>query len=319
MMKHIIVTILCAGMAFTAIGCGVEAQSSSNVEAEVITDSDVENTVEAETEEVVEEAPVDTPWEVFTDQALEGQIYNSAFYSDTFGVAVGFSGLVEYTKDGGVTWEDACNASYCRFGLDIVNENVVYTCGNAGHITKSVDGGLSFERVESFGGSEPNQCKMMSFCDEDNGIAASAKAVGLTTDGGATWTNITIPTEVSGICMESPDTFYLISNDFNVYKTTDSGATWTSSPLALPENDDYFKETQNFAMHVDGENAYTIYCIQKSTKQLKSYSTTDNWSTCTENPMPDIAMFATLYINKTGDVLTMNNAIKTTVTALIRR
>ena len=75
----------------------------------------------------------------------------------------------------------------------------------------------------------------------------------------------------------------------------------------------------NLAIFKDGENAFTVYCTQKSTKLLKSYSTTDNCATWTENAMPEVEGPAALYLNKAGDVLSLHNVSKAELKVLIKK
>ena len=203
--------------------------------------------------------------------------------------------------------------------MEIVNGTTCYTCGNAGQITKSTDGGKTFERVTSFGGEVPNECKMMSFCDENTGIIASEKRLGLTVDGAATWTELTPPAELIAIRMLDAKTFLCVGNDFLLYKTADGGTTWSSVPLGLPLGREYSDKARDTMLFADGENAYTIYCLEKESMRLKSYSTTDNWTSCNENPLPELTLpEGVLYLSPDGSILTLTDTKNDKATAIRR-
>ncbi len=244
-------------------------------------------------------------WKMIYSKDYPNAFYSAGFNDKKNGLTVGYGGVIYYTVDGGKNWESAVNSSACRFGLDYASDKVLYTCGNQGHITKSTNSGVDFASATSFGDSEPNQCRSLSFCDENNGIIASRKRMAITKDGAKSWTELTIPSELIALYMVSPDTFYYIDSTFNLYKTVDGGFTWESTPMNLPLGTDYFELSNSFSLFVDADNAFTVFCTQRSTRELKSYSTIDNWGTLKENKVPDINGVLTFYVNHKGNVVTI--------------
>ncbi len=244
-------------------------------------------------------------WKQIHSEEYKYEFYAAGFNNKKQGVTVGYAGEIHYTKDGAKKWNNANNSSACLFGLDFATDQVVYTCGNQGNVTKSTDGGEFFELVSPFGDSEPEQCQVMSFCDENNGIIASDKRMAKTSDGGKTWTEITIPSNIVAIYMTAPDTFYFMDTSFSINKTSDGGTTWETTPTNLKGN--YFTGIKSVALYVDAENAFTIFCTDMNLRELKSFSTIDNWGKIKENKVPKVKGVLYFYINHKGDTLTISN------------
>ena len=330
--------LLCTCIVLSAVGCGTK-----NNNANVTTD-DVEATTEenaAATTEVPETTPttepeasptqeptptveeiIDTPWDTLYSGKFDAfSVFDLSFFSETLAITIGYDGVINYSNDGGATWVAAENSSSCRYGIYILDENICYTSGNYGEITKSTDGGKTFTKMVNF--KSGSQSRIIRFADENNGIAVTQESVmGLTTDGAQTWNDLTLPEDILVVdaCMTSPTTIYFIGNDFNLYKSIDSGVTWEATPLNLPGGDDYVNRQKSFALYVGEDNSITIYCIENSTKLLKSFTTTDNCASYVENPMPRVDVVPNyITVNKKGDILTLFNVIGKSVQSLIRR
>lgn len=298
--------LLCISVVLATAGCGVQASNEASVQCSVaantestISEAPAEETAQSEAEQPLAEIL----WSVVHEQTYEFPVNFSAYHTSDFGLTVGYGGEIHSSTDGGANWPESTNDSACLFSLDFVDENIMYACGNQGKVTKSTDGGKSFSVVGVFTEASPCQGVDISFMDENNGIIAAQERMGITSDGGVTWTEVQQSNLIGGILMASPQEFYYIGSDYCLYKTMDSGSTWEKTPLNLPLEKDYNISAQNFAIYKDGENAYTLYCTQKSTKLLKSYSTTDNCVTWSENAMPEVEGPALLYLNKEGNVL----------------
>lgn len=256
-------------------------------------------------------------WKQMHTQEYKKNKYFAAGYNNKDnGLTVGYAGAVYYTENAGEKWSGAGNFSACRFGLDYANDKIIYTCGNKGDVTKSTNGGVTFNKVTSFGDSEPNQCRSLSFCDENNGIIASRERLAITNDGAETWKELDPPSDIVAIRMVAPDTFYIVDTEYSIFKTVDGGSTWEVTPMNLPEGKDYLNEGNNFALFVDADNAYTVFCVQRSTRELKSYSTIDNWGTCKENKVPKLTGVLTFYGNREGNLVTITNLHENTITVL---
>jgi photosystem II stability/assembly factor-like uncharacterized protein len=80
-------------------------------------------------------------WQVVETASFSHPVYYGGFMDESFGITVGYTGEIHYITDGGVNWPQAQNPSMCRFGLDIVDSQTAWNCGNGGHVHVSIDGG----------------------------------------------------------------------------------------------------------------------------------------------------------------------------------
>jgi len=138
------------------------------------------------------------------------------------------------THDGGMTWATA-SSSQPTNTIAAPSALVAYAAGGDGFITKTADGGVTWNSV-----TPPNEFKdgydlsSICFISADTGFAVGLLGRILkTTDGGADWSTYS-PTyiPVTAISFPSPDTGYMTTWN-NVYKSTDSGMTWTMLPLTV--------------------------------------------------------------------------------------
>lgn len=138
------------------------------------------------------------------------------------------------THDGGVTWSTA-NSSEGTNTIAAPSAQIAYAAGGDGFITKTVDGGATWNSV-----TPPDEFKdgydlnSICFLSENTGFAVGLLGRILeTTDGGTTW-NTYSPTyiPVTAVSFPSADTGYITTWN-NVYKTTDSGMTWVMLPLTV--------------------------------------------------------------------------------------
>jgi photosystem II stability/assembly factor-like uncharacterized protein len=179
-------------------------------------------------------------WKIINQTQIKHSANIAGFLNETFGITVGYSGENHYTLDKGQTWPAATNSSWCLFGLDIVDPQVAWACGNAANVRFSSDGGKTWQAVTNYGRSEPDQCRYIRFLDAQTGWIANLKEVGMTTNGGKTWTAITLPKEIQEIAaldLRTVDEGYLLDTKGNLFFTHDRGKTWSSSSLKLNENE----------------------------------------------------------------------------------
>ncbi|RKX71658.1 hypothetical protein DRP53_00810 [candidate division WOR-3 bacterium] len=111
------------------------------------------------------------------------------FYDQNYGWAVGYdifssASQVLLTTDGGSAWQDYTLSfnSYLK-GVDFIDPQRGYACGNYGMVLKSTDGGHSWNRISPGGGQTFYELKAF---DTTNIIVAGDTMI-LTTDGGKTW------------------------------------------------------------------------------------------------------------------------------------
>ena len=56
----------------------------------------------------------------------------------------GVLGHMAYSSDGAGTWLQTNGIADCRYGMDIVSPQVIWSCGGATNVRKSVDGGKAW-------------------------------------------------------------------------------------------------------------------------------------------------------------------------------
>lgn len=175
-------------------------------------------------------------WDVVLDMTITHPVNMVGFLDNNFGVTVGYAGEIHYSNDGGKTWPQAQNSSMCRFCLDIVDSQTIWSGGNGNHVRLSKDGGKTWTAVTdiNLGGLHSN----ISFVDDTTGWVATLYKLASTSDGGKTWKEITRPEGSSGIAaisLRTPKDGYLLSPDGLLYITADGGATWSKQDLKLAD------------------------------------------------------------------------------------
>ena len=101
----------------------------------------------------------------------------------------------------------------------------------------SADGGQNWELTAGAGGAN---CTV-SFADDETGwVLVDDRTLQETSDGGATWTGIPLPadvSDVSAIALRAAGTGYLLTPDAVLYTTQDGGASWSSVALDLSNHE----------------------------------------------------------------------------------
>jgi photosystem II stability/assembly factor-like uncharacterized protein len=157
----------------------------------------------------------------------------AAFHDGEFGLTAGPDDDVRYTADGGETWTRAVGELHCRHGLEIVNEQVAWHCGNGG-TRRTVDGGRTWKTVA------PSACPNLSFLNAQTGWSASPYELKTTGDGGATWQTLATPAgggNITAIALPTQDDGYVLDDAGNLYSTADGGRSWETRSLGLKSDE----------------------------------------------------------------------------------
>jgi photosystem II stability/assembly factor-like uncharacterized protein len=239
----------------------------------------------------------------------------AGFRDENTGLTVGPGGQCFFTANGGVAWDHADNRSFCRFGLEIVNDQAAVHCGNAGQVGFSSDGGKSWKLVADFGDVEPNQCRYLSFPDEKTGWIASPQRLAVTVDKGSAWRELTLPPgagSVMAISLWAADHGCLLDNNFDLYFTGDGGKTWQRQKVQVATQGiaRNISLAPNTAMRFRDENNGVIICQVVAGKESKlvSLGTSDGGKTWTEEPIPvKTAEESALFLSRDTKFLTVFN------------
>jgi photosystem II stability/assembly factor-like uncharacterized protein len=257
-------------------------------------------------------------WQVISEPEALFARNMGGFLNEKYGITVGYSGEIYYTKDSGKTWKSASNSSLCLFGLSIVNNKIAYACGNGTFVVKTTDGGANWKTASYFGEYEPNQPRYLSFVDENTGWIATPNkflfngkkiVLGSTDDGGSTWTSITLPDEIEeivSIYLRTAQDGYIIDNKGNLYITADSGKSFTVQPLNI--EDIYLKakfEQYTVLKFFDENNAFIAYETKRG--KLAAARSSDGGKTWTNEVVPDLQI-GPLFLSPDGKILTLAKA-----------
>jgi Uncharacterized protein related to plant photosystem II stability/assembly factor len=164
------------------------------------------------------------------------------FMNEKHGITIGANGECHYTDDGGKTWQRANNQSACRYGMDNLDDSIIWSCGNYGNIRFTKDGGKNWDKLADNGFS----ANLISFRDLQNGWIGSPSANKLvaTTDGGMHWNpfdTLSLINLISGIAQLSATSGYVLVQEPDasvLYLTEDGGKTWRTgnvfSKICMP-------------------------------------------------------------------------------------
>lgn len=147
------------------------------------------------------------------------------------------------TFDAGNTWDSVSVISYGGWlkAMDFLSNNFGIAVGGGGEITKTTNGGLTWEIIGSTIKSNIYNC---GFFNEYSGLAIANNQLIKSDDGGYNWaTDTTINNEPFNSMYLKNDFCYLLNSSKQLYKTLDSGNTWTqiNAPLVANNyNDMYF-------------------------------------------------------------------------------
>jgi photosystem II stability/assembly factor-like uncharacterized protein len=168
-----------------------------------------------------------------------------AFANDQVGWAVGESGMIQYTEDGGATW--LIQESPTRkllYDVAAIDAKQAWAVGAGGKLLRTVDGGKSWNEKSSEGAQT---LRAVHFADANRGWAVGANGTIISTNnGGDRWRP-----QTSGVALNLNDVFFVngkeglgegpregwIAGDRGLLlHTTDGGATWESVELSTHAN-----------------------------------------------------------------------------------
>jgi len=247
----------------------------------------------------------------------------AGFINETHGITAGYAGDTKYTLDGGKTWNKGENKSFCRFGLEILNDDIAFHCGNGAQNRVTHDGGKTWDEITNFGLSEPNHCRYISFIDEYTGWIASLDKLGSTNNEGHEWEELRLPEDIGKILaidLIDKTTGYLYDTNNNLYLTKDSGQNWTKEQVGINKKEYLLNafETPSLVMRFsDVNNGIIIHKQVKPDKKLVALITNDGGKSWKKEDIPgEYDIFSVLFMSDDGSLLTVKSG--NTVTVLKR-
>ncbi|MBN1498648.1 MAG: hypothetical protein JW982_00705 [Spirochaetes bacterium] len=232
----------------------------------------------------------------------------AAFETEQSGITVGPDDDSRFTENGGRTWTIAKGGEvYCRFGIDIVNNDVAWNNGNGG-LKYTLNGGRSWNTVSKI------QClPHISFCDEETGWIASSFFMYSTKDRGGTFQMINLPSDnlsIAAISLRSSDEGYLLDTKGNLYATDDFGKTWRSFSIGLEKDEllfssNHIRAAVRFTDSRNGKIVFTKYDTSVWTMTTSDGGAT--WRKSEITGVRDRSRFFQVYLSRNTELLTLTS------------
>jgi hypothetical protein len=171
--------------------------------------------------------PLPGSWKVIGVYNADHSIMTAGFLNETYVATGGVIGRMGYSDDGAQTWLVTNSMADCRYGMDIVSPELIWTCGGATHVRRSLDGGKTWQALANFGDfhSIRGPCHSASFLDEKTGWLATSHLFGTTSDGGLSWTMQALPesaNKIATIDTYAPKEGYLLDQTGVLFLTQDN-------------------------------------------------------------------------------------------------
>lgn len=160
-----------------------------------------------------------------------------AFANERVGWACGEAGTIQYTKDGGATWQmQPTLVRKLLYDVAATGDKQACVVGAGGTVLLTTDGGQTWNEQPS---GVTQTLRAVHFVDTNRGWAVGSQGTIISTaDGGARW-----QAQTSGATQNLNDVFFLnakegwVASDRGILlHTTDGGATWESVELSTRAN-----------------------------------------------------------------------------------
>ncbi len=149
------------------------------------------------------------------------------FLTPSVAVAVGDAGTILVSTDAGLTWTATTKVNGIETALNHVarlDDTSAIAVGDNGVVIKTVN--LSSGWVPEDSGTQENLYSVD--VNGLTGLAVGGTTAVLTTDGGDTWSPITIPSlDMRAVAVASPTAWFVTDYNLGLLKTDNAGANWT--------------------------------------------------------------------------------------------
>jgi photosystem II stability/assembly factor-like uncharacterized protein len=212
-------------------------------------------------------------------------------------------GVVFKSIDGGANWNPVHSPLepglfLASLTIDPQNSTLYATgfhpngivAGVVSEIRKSADGGDTWVAAGSF----PGYVRSLVIDSHGTLYAVAASSISRSTDGGASWTDLAVPTDSVGDCDECvpvivlvvdpqhPDTLY-VGGYGGVLKSADGGASWQAMNSGLPGPPKTWAGVGTIA--IDPHNANTLYATMDG-QVFRSIDGAATWSPVNSSGLP---------------------------------
>jgi photosystem II stability/assembly factor-like uncharacterized protein len=234
-------------------------------------------------------------WKLVSEAPITHKASVAAFLDEKNGITGGYAGAMYVTQDGGKTWSPGTNSSACRFGLE-ARPGAAFTAGNHGHVRASKDGGAHWTSAASFGRQLPGHARFLSFVDAKRGVVASPSDLGLTADGGESWTKFDPPPEASAIAAVSLAEeggalrLRVLDETGDLWLSLDGAKTWAQAPSPLRDPVMASMTTPWAALRFNGPEGVLAAFLDEGLPKGHVYRTRDGGKTWAEDPVDKLAI-----------------------------
>jgi hypothetical protein len=252
------------------------------------------------------------PWKLLGVYDASHNIMTAGFLNEQVAATGGVGGEMGYSRDGTETWLVTNSMADCRYGMDIINPEVIWTCGGATHVRRTMDAGRTWQMLAAFGDPRTirGACHSASFLDENIGWLANSNMFGTTTDGGASWDLRSLPETTDKIA--TIDTFlpgegYLLDQSGVLFYTKDDGQHWAEkSQIELDSLEMAPSAYQLAAMRFsDADHGLVVVSASPFGKPepVMAFHTSNGGESWTSEAVPVLA--GPVYLSRKGGYLTV--------------
>jgi photosystem II stability/assembly factor-like uncharacterized protein len=231
-------------------------------------------------------------------------------------------GVTMFTSDGGQTWEyramelQDC-VQFCNtHSADFLNAENLWLTTDDGQVHYSDDGGIHWHIVTNPGPKV--SLPFVSFLDLQTGWVAWPSDLFSTTDGGATWTTLSLPEDAAGIAavdLRTPSDGYVLSGSGLLFVTGDAGASWRSIDLGLGKPVLIGAEMPMAAMRFpDAEHGVIVLGLKDDDGRVMAVRTSDGGLTWQRTELP--IRLGAFRLSKDGEILTRAQSVEINVLPL---
>jgi photosystem II stability/assembly factor-like uncharacterized protein len=228
-------------------------------------------------------------WTLASQSTFTHFAYVAAFQDEQNGVTGGMGGLMFYTRDGGKTWTQGQNQSNCRWNLD-ARPGSAFSVGNRGDVRFSADDGATWTAVAQF-----NAARSISFLDAKRGFVSDEFTLGLTGDGGRSWTKLDRPRKAGSVAAVSLAErgqaleLRFVDEAGAIWLSTDGGAKWARSVSPLKHPVVSTADGPRAAMRFHGaEGVLAAVLDEEAGERAHVFRTRDGGRTWEEEVVPDL-------------------------------
>ncbi|MEK7353207.1 MAG: CARDB domain-containing protein, partial [Chloroflexota bacterium] len=217
--------------------------------------------------------PPPTGWQ--TVRSPTDILADVTFIDANNGWAVGSSGIIQRTSNGGAAWTSQNSGTTADlWSVSFADANNGWAVGNSGTIRRTLDGGATWTSQTSGVG---NSLYGVSFVDASNGWAVgSGGTIRYTSNGGANWTSQTSNTtnNLNSVSFVNASTGWIVASGGVILNTSNGGNTWT----VQSSNPAFFLNNVSF---VDALNGWIT--LANSTSILHTSNGGTSWAFQTSN------------------------------------